>query len=95
MGTEDSGELHIASLLVQRAPGHAAAVRAGLAGVPGAELQVEEGAKAIVTVEGASAGAIAEALTRIQLLPGVMSAVMVFHHQEVAEREAGAEGGTR
>ncbi|ACI97895.1 chaperone NapD [Rhodospirillum centenum] len=93
MGPEDIGELHIASLLVQRDPGQAGMVRDGLAGVPGAELQIEEGAKAIVTVEGASAGDIAEALTRIQLLPGVMSAVMVFHHQEAGEPDGGAERG--
>lgn len=81
-------EFHIASLLVQRAPRHAQAVRAAIAGMPGAEVQIEEGAKVVVTVEAARAGAIADMVTAIQLLPGVMSATMVFHHgEQIADDE--------
>ncbi|WP_119681437.1 chaperone NapD [Indioceanicola profundi] len=82
-------EFHIASLLVQREPAVAEQVRSNIATIPGAEVQIEEGAKVIVTVEGNSAGAIAEALTQIQLLSGVMSAVMVFHHEERVKDEGG------
>ena len=81
-------EIHVASFLVQRDPRHAEAVRAAIGGVPGAEVQVEQGAKVIVTVEASSQEAVARALTDIHLLPDVMSAVMVFHQCETAEEEA-------
>lgn len=75
-------EFHIASFLVQRRPAEAAAVRAALAALPGIEVAIESGPRVVVTAEAASTGAIADLLTRIQLLPGVMSAAMVFHHEE-------------
>lgn len=79
-------DIHIASFLVQRRPADADTVRAAMAALPGIEIAIESGARVVVTAEAASTGAIADLLTRIQLLSGVMSAAMVFHHEERLEQ---------
>jgi hypothetical protein len=43
----------------------------------------------VVTLELAGTGALGEAITRIQLLPGVVAATLVYHHYEDAAAPAG------
>jgi periplasmic nitrate reductase NapD len=53
--------------------------------MPGAEVHVEGQGKMVVTVEGPNEGFIADRMTAMHLLDGVLSAVLVFHHVEPAE----------
>jgi nitrate reductase NapD len=75
-------ELHIASLLVHFRPELLDAVQASIAAMPGTEIHAEQDAKMVVTVEGPHEGTIADRMTAIHLLDGVLSAVLVFHHVE-------------
>ena len=63
-------------------PGHAAAVRARIAEMPGAVVHAEDGGRLAATLEGPRSGAIAEALNTIQRMTGVVSAVLVSEHSE-------------
>ncbi len=88
-------EWHIASILVHLRPERRDAVRAAVAAMPGVEIHAEEAGKMIVTVEASNEGRIADRMTAMHLLDGVMSAVLVFHHVEPAEGKAeGAIGST-
>lgn len=81
----DAGpEIHLASLLIHVRPGRVAAVRAALAALDGVEVHLEQDSKLVVTLEGPHEGWIADRMTTIHLMPGVLSAVMVFHHMDAA-----------
>ncbi|WOB08393.1 chaperone NapD [Piscinibacter gummiphilus] len=72
-------ELHITSLVVhataKRAPGIAAALDA----LPGAQVHaVTEGGKLVVTLETDTADEMLGQIGRIQRLPGVLSATVVY-----------------
>lgn len=81
-------ELHIASLLVHVRPGRLGAVRAALSGTEGVEIHAEQDGKLVVVVEGPHEGWIADRMTEMQLMDGVLSAVLVFHHAEAADEAA-------
>lgn len=82
-----AAELHLASLLVHVSPGREAGVRAALAAMDGVEVHLEQDSKLVVTLEGPHEGWIADRMTAIHLMGGVLSAVMVFHHMEAAGGE--------
>ncbi|MGF7174145.1 chaperone NapD [Azospirillum doebereinerae] len=75
-------EHHLASLLLHVRPECRTAVRATVAAMPGVEIHIEQQGKMVVTVEGPHEGWIADRMTSLHLLDGVLSAVMVFHHLE-------------
>ncbi|MBP2292060.1 chaperone NapD [Azospirillum rugosum] len=77
-------EWHIASILVHLRPERSDAIRAAVSAMPGTEIHIEEAGKMIVTVEAPNEGRIADHMTAMHLLDGVMSAVLVFHHVEPA-----------
>ncbi|WP_448208084.1 chaperone NapD [Azospirillum sp. sgz302134] len=77
-----AAEWHVASILVHLRPERREAVRAAVAVLPGTEIHAEEGGKMVVTVEGPHEGWIADRMTALHLLDGVLSAVLVFHHVE-------------
>lgn len=77
-----SAEFHISSLVVRAHPRHVDAVCRIIENRPGAEIHAVENGKIVVTLETATEGEVAAALTDFTLLDGVMSAVMVFHHVE-------------
>ena len=81
-------EWHIASILVHLQPERRDAVHATVTAMPSVEVHAEERGKMVVTVEGPQEGWIADRMTAIHLLDGVLSAVMVFHHVEPAEADA-------
>jgi periplasmic nitrate reductase NapD len=79
-------ELHISSLMVHGHPADLPAVRARIGAVPGAEVALcDPSGRMVVTLETGSQGDVADALTRIALLDGVLSAALVFHHVEEDE----------
>ena len=81
-------ELHIASLLVHFQPSMREAVHAAILAMEGAEIHLAQESKLVVTVEGPHEGFIADRMTAMHLLDGVLSAVLVFHQVEPAEHEA-------
>ncbi|KAA0679722.1 chaperone NapD [Roseomonas genomospecies 6] len=82
-------EWHIASILVHLRPERSADVRASIAALGDVDVHVEERGRMVVTVEGPHEGRIADRMTAIHLMDGVLSAVMVFHHAEaVAPRNS-------
>lgn len=89
-----AAEWHIASILLHLLPERRESVRAAVAAMAGVEIHAEEAGKMIVTVEAPNEGPIADRMTAMHLLDGVMSAVMVFHHVEPAGAEAGEGGGS-
>ncbi|NYZ15195.1 chaperone NapD [Azospirillum sp. RWY-5-1] len=81
-------ELHVASLLVHVRPDRLVPVRAAIAGTPGAEIHAEQDGKLVVVVEGPHEGWIADRMTAMHLMDGVLSAVLVFHHAEAVDEAA-------
>lgn len=81
-------EYHISSLLVHTRP-ETLDVVAGRLEAEGCEVHERTAqGKIIVTLEAEGKHALNEALTRIQLLPGVLAATLVFHHVEPPEELA-------
>jgi nitrate reductase NapD len=79
-------ELHISSLVVHAHPKRIAAIVEAIGSMPGAEVPIADSSgKIVVTLETDSQGAVADALTRISLVDGVLSAALVFHHVDESE----------
>ena len=79
-------ETHISSLVVHARPECFAGIDRAIAALPGAEIAIADpSGKMVVTLETKSQAAVADALTTITLLDGVLSAALVFHHVEEAE----------
>ncbi len=78
-------EHHLSSLLVHTRPETLDSVSAALE-AEGCEVhaRVPEG-KLVVTLEAEGRRTLNDALTRIQLLPGVLAATLVFHHVDDPE----------
>jgi nitrate reductase NapD len=81
----EASEFHIASMLVHVRPEMRETVHAAISIMPGAEVHAEQQGKMVVTVEGPNEGFIADRMTAMHLLDGVLSAVLVFHHVEPVE----------
>ena len=79
---EPPKEAHVSSLVLHVRSEHLADVRAALAEVPGAEVPAAAGGKLVVTLETVSEAEIVTRMNEISLLPGVLSAALVFHHVE-------------
>ena len=75
-------ELHIASLLVHFQPSMREVVHAAILAMEGTEIHLGQESKLVVTVEGPHEGFIADRMTAMHLLDGVLSAVLVFHQVE-------------
>jgi nitrate reductase NapD len=83
-------ELHLSSLVVHALPERLAEVEAAL-GREGCEVHARSDAgKLVVTRETADSGTLSGTITRIQLLPGVLAATLVFHHVEEGSGDAPA-----
>lgn len=75
-------EHHLSSLVVHAKPAALDAVSARLE-AEGCEIHARsEAGKLVVTLEAARQADLNDALTRIQVLPGVLAATLVFHHVE-------------
>ena len=80
-----SDKHHISSLLVTAKPALAQGVVSEIAAMLIAEVAYsDEFGKIIVALETDDEGEIVGALTDIQLITGVVSAALVFHHAESA-----------
>ena len=75
-------ELHVASLVLHVRPENVPLVLPALAEMPGVEVPAASGGKLIVTLETLSEADIVTRMNEMSLLPGVLSAALVFHHFE-------------
>lgn len=83
------GGTEIASILVQARPEALDEVEASIEAIGGAEIHNrDQRGKLVVVVEGGGQDPVGSALTRISLLPGVISATLVFHATDVDEDAA-------
>ncbi len=84
-----SAECHISSLVVHTRPERVPEIVTGIGEISGAEVHGgQETGKLIVTLETDTESQVVERINAIQLLDGVLSATLVFHHFEpVPERE--------
>lgn len=75
--------INISGLLVHARPGRAEALRTRLLDIPGLEIHaVTPEGRLIVTLENASDGDMADAFARVQAMPDVLSASLIYHHSE-------------
>ncbi|GGW34745.1 hypothetical protein GCM10011452_23970 [Gemmobacter lanyuensis] len=84
-------ELHIASLVLRSDPAQLAAVLAGLDALPVEIAAQDASGKVILLMETEQEAAIAETVTRLQLMDGVASAALVYHHTIHPDEEGAAQ----
>ena len=79
-------DLHVAGVLARTRPEHAEAVSARIAALPGAEVHAASAdGKLVVTLEAFDPATLSERLTRLPLVAGVLTAVLVYEHHECLE----------
>ena len=79
-------EWHIAGIVVYAHPQSVAHVRAAVEAMTGVEIHAaSDNGKMVVTVEAPTSRAIAAHLTCLHQLEGVLSATLVYQHNEDAE----------
>ena len=81
----EPGRYHISSAVVSIVPGRETEVLSVLPSLPGVELHLTEGSRAVVTIEGRSLREMGDRLTDIAKMAGVVAANMVFEHSEEEE----------
>ena len=76
-------QVNISGLLVHTLPDTAQAVRGRLLQIPGIEVHaVSPEGRLVVTLENTSDRDMADTFERVQALPDVLSASLVYHHSE-------------
>ena len=81
-----SEELHIAGIVVHALPEGVERVTASIAEMPGTEVHASSrDGKLVVTLEAPSAREVAACIEQIQQLEHVMSASLVYQHNEALE----------
>ena len=76
---------HVSSAVISVKPGEMNGVLDAVDRLEGVDIFGRDGSRIIVTIEGASTGALGDRLTEISLMPGVLAANMVFEHAEEVE----------
>jgi nitrate reductase NapD len=89
----EASEAHVSSLVVHVRAEDLPGFGDALAQIPGAEIHAEQGGNFVVTLETASEAEIVARLNEISLLPGVLSAALVFHHVETQPLEPTPQPG--
>jgi len=80
-----SNVAEIASVLVQTRPERLASVQAAIEDMAGAEIaQHDPCGKLVVVLDSSEGAAIGESLTRLSLMPYVLSATLIFHGLDTA-----------
>lgn len=79
-------ELHVAGVLVRTRAADTQGVAARLAGLSGAEVHAAApDGRLVLTLEAADARTLSGRLADVPLVPGVLSAVLVYEHHEPLE----------
>lgn len=85
-------EINISGVLVHARPESAEAVRARLMQIPGVEVHaVSPDGRLVVTVENADDREMADTFERVQALPDVLSASLIYHHTENMQETSPSE----
>lgn len=85
MSSPPEDEVHVAGLVVHAYPEAVPRVERALRAFAGVDVHAaSRDGKLVVTMESTGAGAIADALVRIQALDGVLAAALVYQHTEPA-----------
>ncbi|MBI4809382.1 MAG: chaperone NapD [Nitrosomonadales bacterium] len=75
--------MHISGVVVHARPGHAVQAQAQLAAIEGVEVHISDvECKLVVTIEQEDEQSTVDTFERLNALPGVLSATMVYHHFE-------------
>lgn len=75
--------MHISGIVVHARPGHAAQAQTQLAAIEGVEVHISDvECKLVVTIEKEDEQSTVDTFERLNALPGVLSATMVYHHFE-------------
>jgi len=81
-----NNETHISSLIVYARPGSDAVVADALGRFAGVEIHAAGAAgKIIITLECPAAAVVMDTVEQINRIPGVVNAVLVYHHCESSE----------
>ena len=76
-------EVHVASLVVYVEPSRVGEIVDAIARQPGAEVHADDGrGKLVVVLETDSERKITDFLNEVSVMPGVLSANLVFHHND-------------
>ncbi len=80
--------MNIAGVIINAMPGHEQRLKQQLDKLPGVEVHaVSAERRLVVTVEGNDTRILADTLTDFHDMPGVISAVTVYHHFEEDDEE--------
>lgn len=75
--------MNISGVLVHARPEQTEAVREQLVKIPGVEVHaITPEGRVVVTIEAGTAGQMADTVVRCQETKGVISAAMIYHHDE-------------
>lgn len=84
--------MNISGLLIYAQPQRAENVRARLEQLPGVEVHaVTADGQLVVTVEGNGEQEMTQTFDRLNAVPGVHAATLVYHHSETLDDESPAE----
>ena len=84
--------LHISSLVVTADPERLDAVTTAISALEIAEIAISDpSGKMVVTLETPDEHALVQGLTDIQLMPGVASAALCYHHSESSDPSVAPE----
>ncbi len=87
-----SQALHISSLVVTADPERLDTVTTAISALDIAEIAIADpSGKLVVTLETPDEHALVQGLTDIQLMPGVASAALCYHHSEEPDQAVGSE----
>lgn len=79
--------MNISGVLVYAARDKAATVTDRLSRMTGVEVHANQDGKLVVTVEDDNIGALADRVMQFQDIDGVLSAAVVYHHNEDLEQQ--------
>lgn len=82
MKPETPPEWHVASLVVRHHPEATDALASAIAGVPGLDLALQEGACSVLVQESDGTRGLMDSIDLLQALPGVITVNLVYHHVE-------------
>lgn len=77
-----SGQVHIASFLVQHTEAATSALDQCLARLPGLELALRAGPKSVLLAEVGDSALLLDHLDMLRAVPGVHAVQLVHHHEE-------------
>ena len=79
--------MNISGVLVHTQPDLSASISQDLTSLDGVEVHANDNGRLVVTVEDDTTHSMADRVTEIQLMNGVLSAAVIYHHNEALEDE--------